>query len=576
MPLLASNTFISNITDSLTPAIVHVEDDFIDFNVQKLLPHKLSDLGPGLAVGDINGDGLDDMIMAASIGYSTKILTQQKNGKFNIRDLQPSPNRTTKASHDMGMLLFDADGDKDQDLFIAAGGNSWEAKLPSYSDHFYKNDGKGNFIIDTMALPGNNTSKAAVRAADFDHDGDLDLFIAGRCMPWQYPKPVSSFIYRNDSKDGKVVFTDVTAEVAKELLDIGLTCDGLFSDFDNDGWVDLVIAGEFMPVQFFKNNNGTFKRISTSIDAQKGWFNSLIAGDFDNDGDIDYVAGNNGTNTFFKASETYPVRVYGKDFDNNGAFDAIPSLYLVTSQTDTTLREYPANMRDDLIKQMIEMRARFRTYKDLAVSDFSKVLTPEQRNGATIATATNLSSLYIRNDGNGKFTMSPLPLAAQISSVFGMLAEDVNADGNLDLILVGNDYGTDVYVGRYDAFSGLVMLGDGNGNFAPQSILQSGFYLPGNAKAIVKLANSYKQVVLVATQNRGAMNSYLLKNARAERALSNEINCTIQLQNGKKRKEELYNGSGYLSNSGKFVIIGGSVKSLEFSDQKGAKRIVSF
>src|SRR5690606_36666466 len=198
---------------------------------------------------------------------------------------------------------------------------------------FYINDGRGNFRHDSSAIPVNMASKSCVRTADYDKDGDLDLFIAGRLDPWNYPVPVSSFIYRNDSKGGQVKFTDVTEQVAKGLTEIGLVCDGLFTDFDNDGWPDLILAGEWMPVTFFKNEQGTFRNVTaeTGLSDQTGWWNSLAAGDFDNDGDMDYVVGNLGQNSFFKASTEHPVSVYAKDFDRNGSYDAIISLFLPVS-----------------------------------------------------------------------------------------------------------------------------------------------------------------------------------------------------------------------------------------------------
>ena len=197
---------------------------------------------------------------------------------------------------------------------------------PTYQDRLYINDGKGNFKEAPNALPQNFTSKLCVKAVDYNKDGKLDLFVSGRVEPWSYPKPVSSMILRNDSKNGVVKFTDVTSSAAKDLKDIGLVCDAIFSDFDNDGWPDLILTGEWMPITFLKNDHGVFKNVTgnTGISDKLGWWNSIVAGDFNHDGKTDYIVGNTGLNTFYKASEKYPVYITAKDFDKNGSFDAFP------------------------------------------------------------------------------------------------------------------------------------------------------------------------------------------------------------------------------------------------------------
>jgi len=229
----------------------------------------------------------------------------------------------------MGIALFDVDNDGDLDIYTASGGYAGQPNSPDYQDKLYVNDGKGNFKIDTAALPQNFTSKSCVRATDYDNDGDLDLFIAGRVEPWNYPKPVSSFIYRNDSKKGTIKFTDVTAEVAPALKNIGMVCDALFTDFDNDGWPDLIMAGEWMPVTFLKNQHGKYVNVTnnTGINDKLGWWNSVVAGDFRHTGRTDYIVGNTGQNTLFQPSDQYPVYITAKNFDNSG-FSAIPSLFL--------------------------------------------------------------------------------------------------------------------------------------------------------------------------------------------------------------------------------------------------------
>jgi hypothetical protein len=281
-----------------------------------------------VAVGDVNGDGLDDMVVGGNYSFSTTVLLQQANGSFPKNQL---PRKDTfHYWSNTGLALFDADGDQDLDLYVARGGFEGERNSSDYQDQLWLNDGKGGFREDTASLPQIHTSKSCVRPFDFDKDGDLGFVLAGRVDPTQYPKPVQSFILRNDSRNGQVKFTDVTAVVAPFLKKAGMVCDVVSTDFDEDGWPDLVMAGEWTPVRFLKNDKGVFRDNSqtTGVANHLGWWNSIFPGDFDNDGDMDYVVSNLGLNSFYRASEKEPVRIYAKDFDNNGSFDAIPTLYL--------------------------------------------------------------------------------------------------------------------------------------------------------------------------------------------------------------------------------------------------------
>jgi hypothetical protein len=576
--VFAKNTLFKDVSDSSNVHFVHREKDFVDFNIQKLLPHKFSEFDPALAAGDIDNNGLDDIIIGGSIGYSAQIFLQQNDGRFLQKILTTDTGMTKKLSQDLGILLFDADKDGDPDLYIASGGYQNDHNNASYLDRFYINNGKGNFTEDTTALPKNLTSKFCVRAVDYDKDGDLDLFVAGRVDPWNYPKPVSSFIYRNDTKDGKIKFTDVTNTVAKDLNNIGLVCDAVFTDFDNDGWTDLVLAGEWMPVTFLKNDKGIFKNVTltSGINNQVGWWNTIAPGDFDNDGDIDYIAGNVGENSFYKASDQYPVGIYAKDFDNNGNYDAIPSLYLPTNMEDQTKKEYPAQGRDDLIKQMIGMRSRFQSYRIYANSTMDSVLTKDELNNAIIYHANNLKSCFIRNDGNGKFSLQPLPLQAQLSMLCGMSVDDFDGDENLDVVINGNDYGTDVTTGRYDALNGLFMKGDGKGNFTPQTILQSGIYIPGNGKALVKLRSKGGSCLLAASQNRGPLKIFKLKrDVHFIQLQPNDVSATIQYKNGKTQKQECYYGSSFLSQSARFINADSNMNAVTITDANGNQRKIN-
>jgi hypothetical protein len=571
--LLAGNSLFKEVTAAVGIHYVAKERDFIDFNIQKLIPHKLSEYGPGLAVGDIDGNGLEDIITGGSFENSAVAFLQQVDGKFIEKKILSKDGNTLKRWEDLGLLLFDADGDGDLDLYISSGGYENEHNTEPYQDKLYVNDGKANFIIDVNALPVNHTSKFCVRAVDYDNDGDLDLFVAGRVDPWNYPKPVSSFIFRNDSKNGAPRFTDVTGTVAKDLVNIGMVCDALFTDYDNDGWPDLVLAGEFMPVTILKNDKGIFKNKTqgSGLEKKLGWWNTIAAGDFDNDGDIDYIAGNLGHNSYYRASEQYPMAITAADFDKNGTLDAIPSLYL--PDLDGKKKEFPEPLRDDLVKQMVSMRTIFQNYKSYARSTMDKVLTEDQRKNALRVEANYLSSVYLRNDGNGKFIMIPLPVDAQLSVLNGMVVEDFDNDGNLDVVINGNDYGTEVSVGRYDALNGLYLKGDGKGNFMPLSILQSGIYLPGNGKALVKLTNAGGNSLLAASENRGPLKIYESRLQQKNIAVApTDMSAVIKLKNGKSRRQELYHGSSFLSQSSRTISVGPQVESIEVTDRQNNRR----
>lgn len=571
----AQKTLFKDITNDVNVHFTHDEKDFVDFNIQKLLPHKLSEYGPALAAGDIDGNGLDDIISGGAFTNSAQLFLQQPGNRFIQKTLLPNVKPESKTSEDTGLLLFDADGDGDLDLYIASGSYENPPGSAAYQDKLYVNDGKGNFRYDSLALPAQLTSKFCVRAVDYDKDGDLDLFVAGRVEPWNYPKPVSSFIYRNDSKNGHIQFTDVTAAVAKDLNHIGLVCDALFTDFDNDGWPDLVLAGEWMPVTFFKNEKGVFrnKTPQSGIAGKVGWWNSISAGDFDNDGDIDYILGNLGLNSQYRASAQYPVAVYAKDFDNNGSYDAFPAQYFPVSQQDQTMKLFPAQTREDVVKQMIGLRSKFQNYKSYAGATIEELFTKEQLKDALIAKANHFASSFCRNEGNGKFSLTPLPIQAQFSILNGMVADDFDGDGNPDVFISGNDYGTEVSVGRYDALNGLLLKGDGKGGFTPQSMLQSGICIPGNGKALVKLRNGSGNYMLAASQNRGPLKIFGMKRKPGIiPLLPSDTRAAIQYADGRSAVQEFYYGASFLSQSARFLCTDSSMSAITILDSRGNTR----
>ncbi len=545
-PGVAANSLLNDITDSLGLTYVNKEADFIDFNGQKTLLHKFSQYGPALATGDVNGDGIIDVVIGGSAGEPATLLLQQKTGRF-LTQLLP-----TKPQEDAGLLLFDADGDGDLDLYAASGSIEFDQRTnpDAYRHRLYLNDGKGKFTLDNVALPASaNMSGSCVKAADIDHDGDLDLFVGGRVDPGRYPLPVSSLILRNDK--GK--FSDITPQFAPALHKIGLVCDALWTDPDNNGWPDLLLAPEWGAITLLKNNGGKqLIVVTTGLEKYTGFWNSLAPGDFDSDGDIDYLAGNLGSNTLLRATEKQPVRMYAADFDDNGFFDAFPSVYF--KGPEQQYAEYPYFGWDDMVRQMIGIKRRYVQYAALGAATMTQLLTPEEQKRATILTANCATSSYLENLGNGTFAIKALPLPAQAAPLCGLVAQDVDNDGNLDALLVGNDFGADLVVGRMDAFNGLMLRGDGRGGFSSISLTKSGFYVPGDAKALVSLPMANGRCAWVASQNKGPLRVFgssravrFVPTAAATAAVS------VRRADGRVRRQEIPVGSSFYSQSARGV-----------------------
>ncbi|MCU0450756.1 MAG: VCBS repeat-containing protein [Bernardetiaceae bacterium] len=544
----------TEVGDSLGLQVVHQEWDAIDFNLQKLLPHKFTQFGPALAVGDVNQDGRDDLFMGGGNYHKGRWFLQGPNGRFMERDLLPGA-ANDKTSEDLGALLFDADGDQDLDLYLVSGGYDGQPGHASYRDRFYENQG-GTFTARPEALPDLFTSGASVKAADFDRDGDLDLFVGGRVVPGQYPKPAASHLLRNDSRPGAPQFTEVTAQVAPALQAPGLVCDALWTDYDRDGWPDLLLAGEFMPLTFYQNQKGKLvpAPASPELASKVGWWNSLAAGDFDNDGDTDYVAGNLGLNSLNRASPAQPVRVYAGDFDKDGLYDALPFAFFRGENGQR--QEFPFFGREEHIKQMVSYRMKFPGFAPFAEAGPAQLLTDEQRQAALVCEANYFASVYVENLGKGQFKVRALPTMAQLAPVFGLLPFDADADAHLDLLLVGNDYGTEVMQGRLDALNGLVLQGDGRGNFTPLSLGASGFYVPGDAKALVQITDYQGRALVVASQNRGPLRVFRPRQAgQVVPFQPTNLAATLRWPSGASRRVEAYWGSGFLGQSARGVVV---------------------
>ncbi|HEU5147165.1 MAG TPA: VCBS repeat-containing protein, partial [Chryseosolibacter sp.] len=548
----------------------HEEDDKIDFNVQRTLPHKFTQSGPGIAVGDINGDRREDVVIGGSTGYTFSVFVHQNDGSFRARQQQVK--NENKSEEDTGVLLFDADNDKDLDLYLVSGSMEHFSSQEPYQDRLYINDGRGNFRLTSLALPDTKASGSCVRAADFDSDGDLDLFIGGRMVPGQYPAKPESYLLLNDGG----VFKDVASQYFPELKDAGMITDAVWTDFNGDQKPDLIAVGEFTSIMFFANENHKLKRIDTGIDGQKGWWNSIAGADFDMDGDVDYVVGNLGLNNPYHVTDKYPLTIVAKDFDGNESMDAILGCYMRVSMESDEKKLYPVHFWDELNTQSPKFRNQFSRYRQYGKATMNDLLSAEDRVGAIILEANRMTSVYVENLGHNKFRLSDLPAQTQVAPVNGMVTDDVNGDGFPDIAMVGNDYGNEVFAGRYDAFTGLILLGDGDGNFAPISSAQSGFYVPGDAKALVKVPLQGVDL-FIASQNRDSVLVYERKQPLTANRFTPEVLDTkaeLIYADGKKQIVEFYYGSGYLSQSTRTITVPRGVREMLVYNSRGESRKV--
>lgn len=564
-----SNKIFVDVSSKSKVAFKHTEIDYIDYNSQRTMPHKFSQSGPPVAVGDLNGDGYEDFVVGGSVNYWHTVFLQNKHHTFS--QVGKNEKDPTKKQEDTSLLLFDADNDGDLDLYVVAGGV--EGTSPAdYQDRLYLNNGKGEFSLETSLLPEITSSGSCARAADFDNDGDLDVFVGGRIIPGSYPLPPKSYLLRNDG--GK--FTDVTATNAKELLDVGMVTDALWSDFNADGKIDLIVVGEFMPVTFFENKGGSLqKHADTGISGYVGWWTSIVGGDFDHDGDIDFVAGNLGLNNSFHVSAQHPLKIFAKDIDNNGSVDPVLACYVRESMESDEKKLYAVHFWDELNSQSPKFRKKFPNYKKFSKVTLEELLTPDERDGALKMEANFMASAYIENKGSGKFSIKELPMQTQIAPINGMVVDDVNNDGNADVVMVGNDYGNEVFIGRYDAFTGCVLLGDGKGTFSVMPSAKNGFYVPGDAKALVKIQQEDTDLFL-ASQNQDSLKLFsVTKTGTILSPLSLETHAEVVFSDGKKQRIEFPYGSGFASQSSRRVRLVG-VREAVFFDAQGKTRRVEY
>lgn len=477
-------------------AFVHKENYFDDYEKEVLVPYKQSTLGPFISKADVNGDNREDFFIGGAKGQSGKVFLQTAGGKF-----QEKPQSWPHASReDMGSHFFDADGDGDQDLYVISAGNDFLVNDAKLSDRLYKNDGKGNFSFEEGALPKILDGGSRVKSSDIDQDGDLDLFVAGRLIPGNYPNVARSYILENDK--GK--FTDVTDKWSEELMHPGLVNDFIWTDVNADAKDDLILVGEWMPVKIFINTGTGFEDQSAKYlkDDLKGWWFKIHEEDMDGDGDKDIVLGNLGLNSKFHATKKKPLKMYANDFDGNGSCDVV----LVKEFEG---KDVPVRGRECSSQQMPFIIDNFKTYEEFANASVQDILGVNKIKDGIMLESNTFESGVLINDG-GKYTFKAFPRKAQVSPIMGFVTTDINKDGLQDIVLAGNIYNMEIETPRLDASDGLVMLNTGDMEFSTHNYLETGFKAAGDVKDL-QLVEGPETKSIVVANNNGPLEIFALK-----------------------------------------------------------------
>ncbi|WP_020567186.1 VCBS repeat-containing protein [Neolewinella persica] len=497
---ISPKPLLSEITKAVALPYRHRENVFDDYRYQVLIPHKQSQNGPGVAVGDLNGDQLDDLYLGGASGQPGELLLQTAAGKF-----VPSSTETFRGSsllEDVAATFFDADGDGDQDLYVVSGGNEFDAGSPFYQDRLYLNDGAGNLTAaPTGSLPPLTASGGCVAPADFDGDGDLDLFVGGRLTPRDYPAPADSYLLRNDGGN----FTDVTAEMAPFLKGFGLVTAAEWTDLNSDGKPDLMVVGEWMPLAVLYNTGDRFRAETDFTDSQNptsGWWFSLSKADLDGDGDEDFVFGNLGENYKYQATPEEPFEVFYDDFDGNGQRDIVLSYY-------NDGKQFPLRGRSCSAQQIPELKESFPSYDAFAGATLTEVFDPLALDKSLQLSATTFSSMVGINDG-GRLKLMPLPKEAQFSAIRSAVCRDFDGDGTIDILSGGNLYQSEVETPRADAGIGLVLQGLGQGKFQAMPSSASGLAKRTDLREIRTVRTAEGLLVLMVV-NDGEVGIYKIR-----------------------------------------------------------------
>lgn len=484
----SSKYLFADKTSSFPAKFNHIENSFDDFEKQILLPHKLSQFGPALTADDINNDGLDDFYIGGAANQSPSLFVQEQNGSF--KEIETEFWKKEAAYEDIDALFVDINNDGLTDLYVVSGGNEYPKNDFHYTDRIYLNQGNGIFkkgaILNSARISG-----STVKAADYDGDGDLDLFIGARHTPQQYPNPASSMLLINDNGQ----LSNKTESLSPQLLNMGMVTDAIWSDYDNDSDLDLIVVGEWMPITIFENNNGSLSKLEMEdFKSSYGWWFSIEQGDFDNDGDMDYIAGNLGLNYKYKTNSDKPFDVYYNDFDANGNADIVLGYY-------NKEKHYPLRGFSCSSEQIPDLKKKIVKYDAFASMELKDVYGEEKLKNSLHYSADTFASVYIENIGDGKFKMTNLPNLAQLTNLNDMLISDFNGDGSLDVLGVGNLYVSEIETPRNDAGTGVLLLGDGKGSFTAKRGSEIGFYAAKDAKKLITITNNKKDYYLVGNNN---------------------------------------------------------------------------
>ena len=476
---------VTDITARTDIRYLHEENPFNEFDREPLIPFMSSREGPALAIGDANGDGLDDIFAGSSKSKKPSLFIQQATGKF-VRSIQPALDADS-TYEDVDACWADVNNDKYPDLIVASGGNEYFGKSQYLMPRAYLNDGKGNLSKNSNAFNNILLTASCIAAYDFSGDGFIDLFIGGRAVPWEYGKTPQSYLLKND---GTGKFTDVTATFNKELSTIGFVKDADWADMDNDGDKDLIVALEWGGIIAFKNEKGKLeKKILTD---KKGWWNFTIPVDVDGDGDLDLIAGNTGLNNRLKASEQQPVRLYYNDFDDNEKKEQVMTYFLGN-------REIPFASKEELQKQLPGMKKKYLYAADFAKASLSEIFSSAKLKQANLLSVDYFSNAILINNGNWNFSIKELPWEAQLTSYRDAAIVNANNDNKPDILLAGNFYPCNIQLGKYDADYGTILINKGNGNFSCESL--NGQTIRGEVRHIRKINTGGKETYVFARNN---------------------------------------------------------------------------